>query len=221
MKILVFDTETTGLPVRGSSIYELNKWPHIIQLSYILYDISKNEVLVEKDEYIKLNPTVTIEPESIAIHKITREILDEKGIHIKSALSTFNKYMRSCDIVVGHNISFDKRMIFVECIRQKMDQQFTNFENNIQKHKPEYCTMKNTTELCQLTKTNAVNKTYNKYPKLVELHEKLFPDKKAPQNLHNSMVDILYTLKCYIKIITNEDITEKNAQIELLFAKFQ
>ena len=35
MKILVFDTETNGLPEKNASIYDLNKWPHIIQLSYI------------------------------------------------------------------------------------------------------------------------------------------------------------------------------------------
>jgi len=35
MKILVFDTETTGLPERSSSIKETDKWPYIIQISYI------------------------------------------------------------------------------------------------------------------------------------------------------------------------------------------
>ena len=38
MKILVFDTETSGLPERSASIYEHSKWPYIIQLSYVLYD---------------------------------------------------------------------------------------------------------------------------------------------------------------------------------------
>ena len=39
MKLLVFDTETTGLPEsRTTSILETSKWPHIVQLSWILYD---------------------------------------------------------------------------------------------------------------------------------------------------------------------------------------
>ena len=37
MKILVFDTETSGLPEKGASIYHHSKWPYIIQISYILY----------------------------------------------------------------------------------------------------------------------------------------------------------------------------------------
>ena len=45
MKLLVFDTETTGLPEKGAKINETNKWPYIIQLSYILYDTENNYVL--------------------------------------------------------------------------------------------------------------------------------------------------------------------------------
>ena len=38
MKVLVFDTETTGLPKgKNPSIYKTELWPHIIQLSYIVY----------------------------------------------------------------------------------------------------------------------------------------------------------------------------------------
>ena len=39
MKILVFDTETTGLPSeRNPSIFEPDKFPYIVQISYILYN---------------------------------------------------------------------------------------------------------------------------------------------------------------------------------------
>ena len=69
MKVLVFDTETTGLPEKGASIYDNNKWPHIIQLSYILYDLSTNLVLI-KDNYIKIddrnNAAVTSAPGTIS-----------------------------------------------------------------------------------------------------------------------------------------------------------
>ena len=113
MKILVFDTETTGLPEKGASIYDKSKWPFIIQLSYILYDQSNNNVLV-KNNYIKLAKSLTISQESFNIHHISREILDTQGIHIVDALKEFNECLKVCDIVVGHNISFDKRLIFVE-----------------------------------------------------------------------------------------------------------
>ena len=51
MKVLVFDTETTGLPTeRNPSITETEKWPHVVQLSYILYDVDENKILTICDE---------------------------------------------------------------------------------------------------------------------------------------------------------------------------
>ena len=38
MHVLIFDTETTGLPEPDATIFQHNKWPHIIQLSYISYN---------------------------------------------------------------------------------------------------------------------------------------------------------------------------------------
>jgi hypothetical protein len=39
MKVLVFDTETSGLPSeRNSSILDTVKWPYILQLSFMVYD---------------------------------------------------------------------------------------------------------------------------------------------------------------------------------------
>ena len=59
MKILVFDTETTGLPEKNVSIYEHNKWPYILQLSYIFYDISNN-ISVIKDDYINKEDAILL-----------------------------------------------------------------------------------------------------------------------------------------------------------------
>jgi len=37
MRVLVFDTETSGLPTeKNPSIYETQKWPYIIQLSFAI-----------------------------------------------------------------------------------------------------------------------------------------------------------------------------------------
>ena len=202
MKLLVFDTETTGLPDKSASIYESSKWPHIVQLSYIFYDTSLNTSVI-KDEYIKLSPVVNISEESIKIHKLDREFLNKNGKHIVPVLREFNKYLKACDIVIGHNISFDKRMIFVECFRNKVEQEFTKFKDNHKINKKEFCTMKNSTKFCNITSLNKANKEYVKLPKLEELHEKLFPNENKPENLHNSLIDVFITLKCYMKLEHN------------------
>ena len=219
MKVLVFDTETTGLQVKGASIYDKSKWPYIIQLSYIFYDLSINSVLI-KDNYIKLDSSITISQESYNIHNISREILDARGINIVDALKDFNECLKVCDIVVGHNISFDKRLIFVECFRHNVKQYFTEFKDNVMIQKPEFCTMKNTNEFCKLERLSATNKVYYKHPKLSELYEKLFPNEPLPKDLHNSLVDVAMTIRCYLKYIYNFDIKEVNDTFKQLFLNF-
>ena len=55
MKILIFDTETSGLPEeRNGSILSTEKWPYVLQLSYILYDTSNNELIEYSDKLVKI-----------------------------------------------------------------------------------------------------------------------------------------------------------------------
>ncbi len=216
MKVLVFDTETTGLPEKEASIYDKSKWPYIVQLSYILYDLSNNSSLI-KNNYIKLDKSVTISQESFNIHNISREILDEQGINIITALKEFNECLKICDIVVGHNISFDKRLIFVECFRHNVTQYFTQFINNQKIHKPEFCTMKNTTQFCKVERLSKTNQVYIKNPKLSELYLILFPNEPLPKDLHNSLIDVAITLRCYIKYVYNSDIVEVSDTLKELF----
>jgi DNA polymerase III epsilon subunit-like protein len=216
MKVLVFDTETTGLPEKGASIYDKSKWPHIIQLSYILYDTSNNSVLI-KNNYIRIDESIIISPESFNIHSISREILDSVGINIVDALKEFNIYLKDCDIVVGHNISFDKRLIFVECFRYNVKQYFTQFNKQGQIVKPEFCTMKNTTDFCKLERLSKTNQVYNKNPKLSELYSLLFPDEPLPADQHNSLIDVAMTLRCYLKYAHSFDIKESNITLRQFF----
>ena len=65
--------------------------------------------------------------------------------------------------------------------------------------------------LCGLTRVNKYGKTVSKYPKLIELHNKLF--KYEPTNLHNSLYDVAVCLRCYIKLRYNKDLIELNERI--------
>ena len=50
-------------------------------------------------------------------------------------------------------------------------------------------------------------KTMKKFPKLSELFSKLFKNETLPENMHNSMIDVLVCLRCYIKMQHNYDDT--------------
>ena len=215
MKVLVFDTETTGLPEeKNASILDTFRWPYIVQLSFIYYDSESKTILKSYDSIIKLPDEVNISQESINIHGITNEIMREKGISIRKALKEFNEILKKCDIVVGHNISFDKRVIMVECIRNKISQYFTKGNNR----KPEFCTMKNSKDLCKIKMIGKNGEEYYKSPKLCELYEFLFNEQ--PNNLHNSFVDILLTLRCYFAINYNYDVINDN-NIKNLFIHYK
>lgn len=202
MKILVFDTETSGLPLeKNASILEVDKWPHILQLSFIVYDDERKQITQLKDNYIKQN--INISKESTKIHGITQEIMNNKGVNLEDEMNIFDIALKTSDIVVGHNISFDKRVYMVEALRRYRRQYFTI--NG--KKKPEYCTMKNSVNLCKIEKINNKTKsTFYKYPTLKELHTHLFNE--FPENLHNSLIDIFATLRCYIMMTKNYDIFE-------------
>ena len=77
--------------------------------------------------------------------------------------------------------------------------------------------MRKTTEFCNIVRhTKRTNKPYFKPPSLGELYLTLFPESKLPTELHNSLVDILITLKCYIKFNYNLDVTDMNSSIRQL-----
>ena len=213
MKILILDTETTGLPTeRNAPFWETEKWPYIVQLSYILYDLDANAVTVEHDFIVKMKEEIKISPESIKIHGITNEISRKRGHDIKDVLDIFHICLEQATYVVAHNLSFDKTLMMAEYKRN-------NLPNNFSSEKIYYCTMKKSKELCNFSAVNYTTKEkYIRYPKLLELHNKLFG--VVPNNLHNSFVDILVCFRCFYKMVFDVDILKINRHIRSLFKKY-
>ena len=193
MRVLVIDTETTGLPPKNVPVNHLDQWPHIVQLSWAIYNDETKQTEDEVDYIISLGTHIPISPESTAIHGITSELSRAKGVAIEVALFDFKRAADRCGAIVAHNLNFDMNMIKVELQRNKM----WHF------HFPmvEYCTMKEGTKLCQIKKMWDDGSVSLKFPKLIELHRHLFGSSEPdPIGLHNSKVDVDVCLKCYIKM---------------------
>ena len=216
MRVLVFDTETTGLP--GSRIINpdtLNLWPHIVQFSYVIYDTDLNDIVESSDTIVKVKENILISEESSKIHGITNEISKKKGIDVDLVLNDFFYHFRNSDLLVGHNVSFDINMIKVELLRLIYDNSSSISEIKAYKYNLHFltnfknicCTLKDSTELCNIKAIDKFGKEYVKFPKLIELHQKLF--ESTPNNLHNSFNDILVTLRCFMKLKHNTDLNEK------------
>lgn len=212
-KILVFDTETTGLPkYRNSSIYKPEDWPHVVQLSFLLYDAAQNEVLDSGDYVIRIPDGVTIEAGAINVHGITLNKCREIGVPMLDALNHFNHSGVQADVFVAHNIIFDKRLLTVESKRLGIKHPFGEKGS----WKPDFCTMKESINLCKIITKNARSgETYFKYPKLSELHNHLFG--YVPEGLHDSMSDILCCLRCYIQMNYKRDVLYDNRYLASLW----
>ena len=210
MKCLTFDTETTGLPRdRRGSISDSSNWPYTLQLSWMLYDDDMN-CLSGSDDIILVDESVAISDESIGIHGITRAKCRRDGIPIDVAIHKFQVALREADVVIAHNLDFDKRQLMAECSRNNLRHEFYN-------SKGYYCTMKRGIDICKIEATNpTTGRTYYRYPKLPALHEKLFG--ASPRGTHDALVDILVCFRCYYKMVYDVDVAARNRQIGGLIA---
>lgn len=222
MKVLCFDTETTGIAPRDQPCFtNIDNWPYIVQFGFILYDIEKHAVLETHNLVIDVNEyNVKIPPSSTKVHGITNEICGSTGIKISKALNCFLHCIHQCDMLVAHNLDFDWNMVMAEILRQLlMDDTLLNRKLvQVSPNVIKYCTMKNTVELCKIERFNKrTNKTFFKFPKQEELHQFLFGN--IPNNLHDAFNDVLVCFRCFYKLWYDEDLLVKSNEINDFYNK--
>lgn len=200
MLVLVFDTETTGIIPKDS--YNTEKCPYIVQFSYIVYDTLNYKIVAEYNKIINIPTHVNIPEESIKIHGINKSDTNRSRTNITRCLLAFKKYVDKCDYIIGHNVDFDIKMVQIECNRNNIYENIFNKSQNI------WCSMKNSIDICKIEAVNSMGKYY-KWPKLSELHEKLF--NTVPKNLHDAYNDILICLRCAVFILNQTDICYKDS----------
>lgn len=206
-RILVFDVETTGLlpkaDTKGAYI-PITSYPHVLQFSFVIYNVLTCNIDRKHDFYINVSPEIEISEKITEITGITREMCNEKGRSIITALETFYDCYMLCDSIIAHNFDFDSTVLKAEIYRNRdaiapccQNLFNTMFNNN---HSIEsFCTMRFGTKICSIMKEKKDGKSfYKKWPTLLELYQQLFMD--TPENLHNSMVDVLVCLRCYLKM---------------------
>ena len=95
-RIVVFDTETTGLDTEKDDI---------IQIAAI--EIIQGKVGKEFEVFINTDKDITA---SEKIHRITRLHLNENAIDRKEALKKFVEFVGN-DVLIAHNIKYDKEIL--------------------------------------------------------------------------------------------------------------
>lgn len=184
MKILVFDTETTGFINKKDT--RLEQQPHIIQFAWILWEIQEDGSFTElerKDMFFK--PPISIPYDSSRVHHIYDVDVQNKD-PISENIDALMSFIWRADAIVWHNIEYDEEMLKIELKRVEK----LHLYNPAQV----ICTMKQTVDFCALE----WNGQRFKYPRLGELHKKLFWEYFIWA--HDAMTDVEATLKCFLEL---------------------
>ena len=184
---LVFDTETTGLPLNyRAPLSDFNNWPRMVQIAWQIHDIKGD--LIEVKNYIIKPDGFTIPYNSEKIHGISTELALSKGIPLEEVLSLFSDALNQAKYIIGHNISFDNNIVGCEFLRSNM--------SNVLENKISIDTKEESTEFCQLPGGRGGK---FKWPNLSELYNKLFGESFA--EAHNASADVEATTRCFLELL--------------------
>lgn len=111
--MICFDTETTGIPVRGES--DPAKQPRIVELAAIKVD---PETLEEQARFsVLINPGIPIPPEVTAIHGIGDADVQQSRSFPHVLKTHILPFWRGEETIVGYNVEFDLEMMLWELRR--------------------------------------------------------------------------------------------------------
>jgi DNA polymerase III epsilon subunit-like protein len=178
MRVLIFDTETTGLPKKWkmNPERECDNWPHIVSIAWLVLDSESNTIETQKS-YVVKPINWTIPEDATAIHGIRDSFARDFGSPLADVIREF--FETPCDMYVAHNMNFDENVI-MNAVYWDLDGELYRFD------KPTICTMKLATPMCKLRFSSGGG---TKPPKLSELYEHVFRRKPVTAKLHGAFYD--------------------------------
>lgn len=184
MKVFVFDTETTWFINKKET--DLDKQPKIVQFAWILWNLENATFVEEKRVNIMINPGMPIPFWASQVHHIY-DIDVKDAPKIEEVMDEILECINQPDVIVWHNIEYDEDMVKLELKRLKQEYKYNP--------KQVICTMKTTVDFCAIQWNGA----RFKYPKLWELHKKLFDQYFT--GAHDAMVDVEATTRSFVKLV--------------------
>ena len=190
---LFLDTETTGLPL-WKEPSEHPDQPHMVQLAAKLVNLNTREVVRSMDVLIKPDGW-TIPEDTIAVHGITNERAAAEGIPEVDAVHQLLAMAEELDVdgeVIGHNISFDKRIVRI-AIKRHIDAQLpegADSHADAWKDRKDFCTMWKSKPHTRLPG--------NKHPKLTEAYQHFMG--KPMEGAHSAGGDVDGCIAVYFGI---------------------
>ena len=174
---LLFDVETNGIGTFRPPTQTMT------QIAFLKFN--RDETILDTGSYVVRGATELSDHPAVTISK---ERIKEEGIDVILAINKLLNIIDENTVLVSHNYDFDSAII--DTSLRKHGSQFPNIKH--------FCTMKASTNYCKLPKTgNSSHYPGYKYPKLIELAEKLgIP--MNPAKFHDALYDCIITKKCFL-----------------------
>lgn len=199
MKIIVFDTETTGFINKKDP--SLDAQPYIIQFAGILWKLENGVYKELERKNIFIKPPIPIPYGASQVHHIYDIDVQDAPV-MADSIDEMMDFLSKADTIIGHNIEYDEDMIRLELRRHE--------KLHLYSPSQVICTMKSTVDFCALQgKWERL-----KYPKLWELYKKLFDEYFI--GAHDAMVDVEATLKCFLELEKKWVLTLENKTQEVM-----
>jgi DNA polymerase-3 subunit epsilon len=188
---LFFDTETTGLPLFKEPS-EHPAQPHIVQLGALLVDLDTR--IVQSTIDLIVQPDGWEIPEEVAaLHGITTERALEVGVPEDQALCMFMYLWRRASVRIGHNETFDARIVRIGLMRHASPQ-----EADIWKAGAAKCTQRIATPIMKLPPTEKMVAARMPGPKSANLREAYEHFIGKPlEDAHSAMADARGCMEVY------------------------
>ncbi len=187
--ILIFDTETTGLPRSWNApLTDSDNWPRIVSIAWQLHTpdgrlLSRGNRIVRPDGF-------TIPFNAIKVHGITNERAAAEGHPLAEVLADFLEDSQRATYLMGHNVGFDISVVGAELHR--LGEEVSAFTSMAVLDSKDAGT-----DLCKLP--GGRGGAY-KWPTLSELHDKLFNEPVA--DAHDAAYDVRATGRIFFAMCT-------------------
>lgn len=199
--LLFLDTEASDMPRKWEAPNsEPQAWPHIVQLSWVVYTQAGKE-LKRENMYIS-DHSFSSTPSAVNIHGITDDFRNQHGVDRKSVMARLIEdliFFRP--LLVCHFIELDIRLLEVELFR-------AGIAHDLRTYRP-FCTMEASRALSRDHRKRAL--------RLEELYGALFY--KKLENHHDALTDALATATCFFELykkgfIDDDSIRQQHVRME-------
>jgi DNA polymerase III epsilon subunit-like protein len=124
-RLLVLDTEWTGLPVTPGPIGNMYS-PHelwayqssrVIEIGWAVYDWKSGKMISSHSHLCLPQGKYEMNEKAQQMHGITRHMLENKGKKLEDVLDKLVRDMKTCKYLLGHNLASDTTVLHSEAHR--------------------------------------------------------------------------------------------------------